>query len=393
MKKSRAWLEVGVCAASIFAIVPLARAIQTFADRNFGRAFFVYAAAAAVVAALGASIYVLAVRLKVRRVSQILWLVSSAALFLGIAWGKRVSPAEAAHILDYGLLSFLLFRAWRFSLADPSVYFASFFSGTLVGILDEIVQWVTPGRYWGIEDVALNALVVGLLQIALWKGFRPKLASPVTHRSRRIVSGLAASVLILLGLCLSATPERVSRLSARFPLLAPLEKQEPMAETILKHRDPDIGAFYSRMTVTWLRKIDHLSSASQGKILRDWKDQDYAEFLSRYSTVSFPFLHEMRVHLFRRDKRAAAGDDFTAWKENRILEKYFGETLAAGGYQWSKETEAGTRTRIDPQKAYQSPVSKNIFFWLGEGPKWISIGIILLGLLAYNILTTGRRRD
>ena len=393
MKKFWAWLGVGLGAASIFAIVPLARTIQTFTDRYFGRGFFIYAAAAGVVAALGASIFVLVVRFKVRRVSQILWLAACAALFLGIAWGKRVSPAEAAHILDYGLLSFLLFRAWRFSLSDSSAYLASFFSGALVGILDEIVQWVTPGRYWGIEDVALNALVVGLLQFALWKGFRPKLAAPVTKRSLRIVSGLAASVLLLLGLCLSVTPERVSRLSARFPFLAPLEKQEPIAETILKHRDPDIGTFYSRLTVTWLRKIDHLSSGSQAKILRDWKDLDYAEFLVRYSTISFPFLHEMRVHLYRRDKRAASGDNFTAWKENRILEKYFGETLAASGYQWTKEMEAKTEARIDPQKPYESPVSKSVLFWLGEGPRWISIGIILLGLLAYNILTTRRRRD
>jgi hypothetical protein len=404
-KKLLAWLWVALCALAIFFVVPFARAIQAFTSKHFGAAFFIILLLAVVAAAFLIVLYVLIFRLKIRTASQYIWLVAGVALYFYIGLTRIKNPFEGAHYLEYGLLGCLLFRAWRFSIPDGSVYWAAFFSGALVGIIDEIVQWITPDRYWDMADVGMNALAVGLILIALWKGIRLKPSSAkIAPKSVRIVSILIAANLLLLGACLSNTPERTAAWAGRFPFLAPLEKQEPMRETILKHEDPEIGSFYSRLTASWLKKTDKEQAAAYGKILIDWKDKSYDEFLKNHTTLSFPFLHEMRVHLFRRDKRFEVGQTtdklaakkdnlFIAYKENLILEKYFSETLLASGYEWPKEKTAGVESLIDKNASYDSPVSKNVFYWLQEGRMWATIIVLLVLLITYNVYFSKRRKS
>jgi hypothetical protein len=404
-KKLLAWLWVALCALAIFFVVPFARAIQTFTSKHFGAAFFIILLLAVVAAGFLVVLYILIFRLKIRIASQYIWLVASVALYFYIGLARIKNPFEGAHYLEYGFLGCFLFRAWRFSIPDGSVYWAALFSGALVGIIDEIVQWITPSRYWDMPDVGMNALAVGLILIALWKGIRLKSSSAkIAPKSVRIVSILIAANLLLLGACMSNTPERTAAWAGRFPFLTPLEKQEPMRETILKHEDPEIGSFYSRLTVSRLKKTDKEQAAAYGKILIDWKDKSYDEFLKNHTTLSFPLLHEMRVHLFRRDKRfefgqttdklAAKKDNlFIAYKENLILEKYFGETLKASGYEWPKEKTAVVESLIDKNAPYDSPVSKNVFYWLQEGRMWATIIVFLVLLISYNVYFSKRQKS
>ena len=399
-----AWLWVGLCALTIFLVVPFARAIQKFTAARFGEPFFVVLLLVVVAAVFFAALYVLIFRLKIRRLSQYLWLALFVALYFYIGLSRIRNPVEGAHYLEYGLLGYLLFRAWRFSIPDPAAYFASFLSATLIGILDEVIQWIVPGRFWDLPDVGMNAFASGLVLLALGAGLRPKLASAgIAPRSIRIVSVHLAVDLVVLGLCLSNTPARLEVLAGKLPFLAPLERQEPMRETILKHQDPEIGTFYSRLTPVWLQKTDRDQAGAYGQILADWKDRNYDQFLILYSTLDYPFLHEMRVHLFRRDKRLAAGRNaagtgtkrkeyFIAWKENRILEKYFGETLRRSPYLWDEKTAEEAEAQIDRRTPYDSPVSKNVFTWLKEGPMWAAIALVLALLAGWNIALARRRK-
>jgi VanZ family protein len=403
--KFLAWLWVALCTLSIFCIVPVARAIQKFASENWGRAFFGYFVLAATAGAFLVALYILIVHLKIRAASRYIWLIACAALYFLETLRLWENPEEAVHFLEYGLLGFLLFRAWRLSIPDKGIYLASFFTGSLVGTFDEILQWILPDRYWDIRDLMLNALAVGLFQVALGKGIRPKLeSSRITPKSARIVSLIAGLNLLLLGACLSNTSGRLTALIERFPFLRPLEKQEPMREFIMKHTDPDIGVFYSRLTAVWLQKTDRQYGEEYGKILNEWKDRDYDAFLKLYKTTDYPFLHEMRVHIFRRDKkyeaslnardaRARKNALFIAFKENLILEKYFGETLKSSVYRWTKERKAEVEIPIDKNEAYTSPVSKNVFYWLQEGPMWTMIVIILVFLSGGNILFAIGRKN
>ena len=214
---------------AIFLSAPFAFPIQRAAARSLGRGFFVYSVLAVVALSFARVVYVRAFRLKVKGPGRYVWLAVSAALYAYFVLRRKGNPVEAVHFLEYGLLAYFLYRAWNDEIGDPSIYLAVFFSGTLIGTLDEIIQWMTPDRYWDIRDVGLNALSVGLFLLALGTVVRPKPArARVSLRSFRIVSVLFGANLVLMGGCLSLTPARLAALTASLPFLAPLEHQEPM---------------------------------------------------------------------------------------------------------------------------------------------------------------------
>jgi hypothetical protein len=395
-----AWLWVGLCALSILAIVPLARAIQRFVTAHWGRALFGYAVIAATAVALCSLIYVLFFRLKIRAVSQYVWLALIAAFYIYYTLQLWKSPEEAVHFLEYGLLGFFLFRALSLAFRDKSIYFAAFFVGSLVGISDETFQWAFPGRYWDLRDVGLNALAVGLFQVALWKGIKPKVINQaIGAKSVRKASILLGANLILLGLCLSNTPKVVAWYTRIFPKLAFLQKEEAMSEFRHKHKDPEIGVFYSRLILEELKKVDAERAKEYGWILNEWKTKNYDDFLGTFTGSTHPLLYELSIHLFRRDRKeeeASQATDkaqkkkflFIAYKENLILEKYYGQTLTKSDYKWSNEKVEKIKAQIDASLPYRSPVSAGLLATLKVKTMWLSIAIILAALAIFNILLT-----
>jgi len=398
------WLWVVLCTLAIFLVVPLARAIQKFVSARWGRPFFGYAVLVITAASFCAIVYVLVFRLKIRSPSNYLWLSAVAALYVYFTLKLWRAPEEAVHFLEYGLLGFFLFRALSLSIRDKGIYLTALLIGSLIGIFDEILQWMMPGRYWDFRDAGLNALATGLFQVALWKGIKPKIISEkIGPKSVRRISLLLAVNILLLGLCASNTPQRVASYSGRLPFLSFLVKEEPMYEFTRKHTDPEIGLFYSRLSPEGLEKEDNERSDHWAGILRDWKEKDYALFLREHHPLLHPFLYEMRIHIFRRDRRveeaAKAKDEksrreahFVASKENMILEKYFGRTLEKASYKWSEEKKAEIAVFVDPAKSYRSPVSAGRF-QIKEKTLWLGITAFLALLLGLNLALLGRQRN
>jgi len=396
-----AWLGVALCTLSIFLVVPLARTIQKFVSARWGRAFFGYGVLAVTAAAFCILIFILVFRLKVRSASNYLWLAAVAALYVYFTLQLWRAPEEAVHFLEYGLLSFFLFRALSLSIRDKSIYPTAFLIGSLIGIFDEVLQWMMPGRYWDFRDAGLNALAIGLFQVALWKGIKPRVISgKIGPKSIRRVSILLAANIIFLGVCASNTPQRVASYTRGLPFLSFLVREEPMYEFTQKHADTEVGTFYSRLSIEDLEKEDAERADHWGKILQDWKDKDYSLFLREHHPLLHPFLYEMRIHIFRRDRKdedaLKAKDEksrreslFIAFKENLILEKYFGRTLQVSTYRWSDEKKAEIARSIDPTKPYRSPVSAGPF-QIKEKTLWLGI-LAGLGLLLGLNLTIFRR--
>ncbi|MCJ7579893.1 MAG: hypothetical protein MUP98_05095, partial [Candidatus Aminicenantes bacterium] len=207
---------------------------------------------------------------------------------------------------------------------------------------------------------------------------------------------LAANIL-LLGLCFSNTPKRVQSYTKALPFLSFLQQEEAMNQFNLKHEDPEIGTFYSRLTLDELLSRDRSHAKDYGRVLHEWKDKDYAEYLRAHPGVWEPMLYEIRVHIFRRDKRysrALQAEDekekkqnfFIAFKENEILEKYFGHTMQESPYAWSIETTARVESQIDKKDPYKSPVSASFFSPKSEKQMWIFVLIFLTLLLGANAL-------
>jgi VanZ family protein len=390
------WLWVILCVLAIFLVVPVARTISTYVGTHWDISLFGYSVLLVVILIFFICLYLLWFRLKIRAFSNYIWLVSIVLIYVYFTlklWGR---PEEAVHFLEYGLLGYLLFRALRHHIPDKTIYLAVFLIGGMVGILDEVLQWIIPLRYWDFRDIGLNALSVGLSQTAIWRGIRPKLPSlRVKPRSFRIIFWLLAVNLILLGLCMSNTPRLVERYTAHLPFLSFLQKEEAMTEFKFKHTDPEIGVFFSRLTLEELKNTDKEKAQEYGLILAEWKQKKYNDFLTSFPGWAHPFLHEMRVHIFRRNRRFSRAEEterpeerrenlFIAYKENLILQKYFGLTLEKSPYEWPENRIGRIKKEIDEHAFYRSPVSAAPFFHL-EGIKlWGTILLLLLVLLLAN---------
>jgi len=394
-KKFLAWVWVALCSLAIFLIVPVARTIQKFVSAHWGRSLFGYAVLAAVGVAFLFLLYFLVFKLKIRSPSNYIWLTAIACLYVYFTLKLWRTPEQAIHFLEYGVLGYFLFHALSLSIRDKSIYFVAFLSGSLIGIFDEILQWMIPERYFDFRDIGLNALAVGLFQMALWKGIKPKIiAEKIGPKSIKALSLLVAVNLILLGACASNTPGRVAGYVERFPLLSWLLKEEPMNEFTQKHEDPEIGVFYSRLSANLLKQTDEVQGDHYALVLLDWKEKDYSQFLRLHNPLIHPFLYEMRVHIFRRDKKEEEAEKarnekarrealFVSYKENLILEKYFTRALQKSSYAWSPEKKKNLEAHIDKAKPYRSPVSAG-FFRITEKTVWLTIILILIALAVLN---------
>jgi VanZ family protein len=398
------WLWVALCVLTIFLVVPVARTITRFIETYWDVSIFGFFVLAVIIFFFAVCLYLLIYRLKIRTLSNYIWLTSVILIYVYFTLKLWKRPEEAVHFLEYGLLGYLLFRALRYHIPDKTIYLAALFIGATVGIFDEVLQWIIPLRYWDFRDIGINALSVGLCQIAIWRGIRPKLPSlRVEPRSVRIISWLLAVNLVLLGLCLSNTPRSVIRYTKHLPFLSFLQKEEAMSEYKFKHEDSEIGVFFSRLTLEELTKTDKERAEEYGLILTEWGQKKYGDFLISFPGWAHPFLHEMRVHVFRRDRRFSLAmktdhqkerkkNLFIAYKENLILEKYFGETLQASPYKWPKVRMEQIKTEIEEDAFYRSPVSAAPFSHL-QGIKLWGIILMLLTMLILANTWVSRRRQ
>ena len=394
------WLYVVLWSLAIFVTIPLARSLQQFVTEAWGRQVFTYAVIVAIVFALGVAI----VHLYRKRTPfswSYLWLLAVAAVFFcyTIKLGKK-SPEEAIHFIQYGFLGILVFRALAHRLHDNTVYFAATIVCAIIGMLDEVIQWLTPRRYWGLEDVRLNFFAALLVQIAIWKGMRPHhIAGRPGLNNLRFLCRLTIVAVVLFGICLLNTPSRMIWCAERVPGLAFLKENESMMQEYgYLIEDPDIGIFRSRLSPKKLKATDRERSVAAARILDQFQDRaTYSRFLAIYTPISDPFLHEARVHLFRRDQhylRAVESEDdpeemssyfTTAFRENQILEKYFTHTLHRSAYVWSADQVALSQQHLLRDRVYESSVSRGLFTQFSEFQIVAFFSFLVIGLIGFHV--------
>jgi len=146
--------------------------------------------------------------------------------------------------------------------------------------------------------------------------------------------------------------------------------------------------------------------AQYAQILNESIDKNYEQFIRKYSPTTNPFMHELRVHIFRRDTYLARGKStsklkdkkesyFIAFKENLLLEKYFRNSIEKSVYQWNKNTLKEPEVLIDKGKLYESPVSASLFTSFSERTVWVLILSAIFFLVVANLifLFTKKGRD
>ena len=210
----------------------------------------------------------------------------------------QTDVVERIHVLEYGLLGFLFYRALR-PRADLSAPVLAVLWTALGGTLEEGVQWFIQARLGDIHDVALNAfsgvcgVVFGLSLLPL-AGFRPRRPA----RLRQI--GLSASLLLVAVVGFYA-----------------------LAHVGHVITDPEVGSFRSWHTAEELRA----AAEDRG---RRWAD-DPPTGLGLWTPEDY-FLTEAAWYASHRNAMWEFGAWRDAWIANRTLEKYYAPFLELSSF-------------------------------------------------------------
>ncbi len=380
----RRWLPVLLWVAVIYTTIPFVRVLREWYVARWDPLWIGLAVAVVLVAA-GA----VAVTLRKREAGRsrrwdTVWVIVVTTVFVIWSLSLRRSPEEAVHFLEYGLLAVLLHRALRPTIGGGLLFIAAMLSGALIGTVDEIIQWISPSRYWDWRDLTLNGGAGALAQVMLWRAAPPP-ARPWDLRSLRIVLRLTAALIVLLTLCLANTPARVARYARFLPNSSHLTSSlNPMAEYGHRHVVPGLGVFTSRLTREELRAEDSTRAPEVGPILDAYR-HSYRRFLDTWPVGEDPFTYEARVHLFARDRNlakarqpgfAAAGQLTTAWYENRLLEAFFGNTLDESSFKWGPQPREQIAGSHAPNPGFRSAAGAHLITIASE--RVIRIVLVLM---------------
>ena len=389
------WIWVALWAMTIFATIPVGRALQEYVRDQWGMHTFTYLVMIAIIIWLSvAAIYLIRRRATLTR--HYIWLTLIAGVFIFYTYQLKESPEEALHFVEYGMLGILIYRALSHRIRDHMIYVLAALIGAIIGTIDELIQWITPRRYWDYRDIWFNFFAVALVQMGIAKGLEPELIStPVRLKSIRLAMRLSLIVLILLGTSLLNTPERVTRYVEFAPALTFLkDNPSTMNEFGYRYDDSEIGIFRSRLPPDELRQQDRERGAQAAGILDATKSAtEYQRFLQQYPPLKDPFLHEARIHLYRRDsylhaasthkhEQEAFAEDITiAYREHRIMEKYYPNTLRMSDYVLPAKTIESMAEQQLPDYDYDSRVSQHLITLVSERQALIALLIAVLVLI------------
>jgi len=278
------------------------------------------AIAALGLAALAAAIF----RIRAHRASRYAALAVALACAVGFslhdATGKPdVDVVQRFHFLEYGLITFLFYRAWK-PLEDSALLVLPVLAGLTVGTADEWLQWFIPNRVGEIADILLNGIAIGCgLLFSL--GADPPSRFRWTMNPGSLARVGRAAVLTVLAL-------------AAFFHVVHLGYDV---------RDPQAGAFKSRYSPSELPAL-----AIEKR--EEWHTHPFPLVLQRVSRED-QYMTEGVTHVQRRNELLAANDARGAWMENLILEKYYAPVLdtpsyvSRTGHRWSPEQRAAVESR------------------------------------------------
>lgn len=155
-RERRLWFMVVVLISTIYATVGLAQSLANelmdrgLLDDLFGFGFLVIIS--------GIAIYGLHTR---QRIAEVGLAIGIVAVYL-IVVARILSPAERSHIIEYSVVALLIFEALRErSSQGQSVKYIPLVAigiTTLVGIVDECIQFFVPGRVFDLFDILFDFL-------------------------------------------------------------------------------------------------------------------------------------------------------------------------------------------------------------------------------------------
>ncbi len=148
--------------ALIYLTLPIMRPVLNFLKAHLGSRFDLLTDIVLIAVMAGLSLMLIK--------SKISWKQWILALIVFCLYGYGLNilkiPEERIHLLEYGLLSFLVFRVYPAEWSFLFSCWQTFLIVSFIGTLDEIIQYLIPNRVGDVRDIMLN-IVSGLLGLIL----------------------------------------------------------------------------------------------------------------------------------------------------------------------------------------------------------------------------------
>jgi hypothetical protein len=282
---------------------------------------------------------------------------------LGLGWllaARTHNPIEALHILEYGALGALLVRAVRPLGGGLSGGLLVVAVATCAALTDETVQFLLPTRSGDLDDVWLDlqAAAVGtIVGVQVWTAEKRASWSWSAYVGAALVCSIGLFQHVTVGYGHAHT----------------------LGDT----------TFSSRLEVDEIRAQDRDNGSKYARILERTAAMGYGIFLAEFPARAEPFLYELRVHLYRRDRRLEKGDVEVACGEERLLQQLFRTSYAGTSWEWPGETTLRCAPFVDAP--YHSPVSGEIMTTTSPFRLWL--GVILGALFFVGMGVRFRQRD
>jgi hypothetical protein len=315
---------------------------------------------AAIAATVIAALVVAVVRIRDRR----RWRFTGLLVAVGgaIAYARLVATGnllvdvvEHVHFVEYGLIAWLFYRAWR-ALDTGAAIIWPLLAGILVGIVDESVQAFIPSRVGEAHDIFLNAVAVGCgLCFAVSVDPPAQFGVPLERSVVRPIAYGVSTVLLAFAAFFHAV-------HLGYELY-----------------EPGIGMFWSHYDG------GTLAAMSADRAVR-WRTDPPTR--PRRLSREDEYLSEGLWHVQERNRAWGAGDPFTAWRENLILERFFAPVLDTSTFaareppRWpaQQRDETAARVESDPGIYVSRAAPYPIYAW-SPLAFWAGVALVIAGVI------------
>lgn len=173
--RRRAWIYVELMMVCILLTLPITPILWRTATKIFGSPVNAVGYAFFLLLLVGFGVYTIRLHPK-SKIAGTLPLFGFALVYLYLLKYQCQFPAERLHLMEYGLLAYLFYRALRNDFPSKKAYVLGFLFASVFGFFDEAIQYVLPNRVFEIRDVMTNVMAAGLGLLAVKVLIKPDLS-------------------------------------------------------------------------------------------------------------------------------------------------------------------------------------------------------------------------